>query len=239
MIKRKPQKKKVIKKKSCRVCKTTFPPSSSTQVVCGIKCAINLQNKKKAAKEKREALIVAKLDRAEHTQRKFAIKSYTAKRKWLQATFNKLRRMQEFKWFKDRNIEPYCISCLQELGGDQWCNGHLKTQRARPDIALDPVNTYLQHNKRCNLELSGDIGGSEKTIFEIIDGEKVAVGREVDTVGYLEGLKFRFGEVKAQEIIDYCEKERPLPRYTDEEFKALGKQWNAEIRELEKELGIT
>ena len=106
-----------------------------------------------------------------------------------------MRVLQEFKWFADRGLEPTCISCGKKLGGDQWCNGHYKTRGSTPELALDPKNSYLQHNVLCNMHLSGDIEGTKATR------------------GYKKGLIERFGEAEGQAIIDYCESPHKAKKY--------------------------
>jgi hypothetical protein len=130
-----------------------------------------------------------------------------------QDSYNKLIRLRELKWFHDRGLEPYCISCQKELGGDIWCCGHMISRGHSEYLRYDPKNTYLQHNKRCNQALSGDIEG------------------------YKKGLKIRFGEKEGQEIIDYCEANKDKNyAYSCEELIKMRKAFNKEIRELEKEM---
>jgi hypothetical protein len=135
-----------------------------------------------------------------------------------QKTFNKLRRLQELKWFDDRGMEPACISCGKPMGGDIWCAGHFKTRGAQSGLRFDPKNVYLQHNRRCNSDLSGDIYGTKTTH------------------GYLQGLRNRFGDEEAQKIIDYCETNTETRKWTCDELIAMRKEWNKQIRELENEL---
>jgi hypothetical protein len=135
-----------------------------------------------------------------------------------QKTFNKLRRLQELKWFADRGMEPTCISCGKPIGGDIWCAGHFKTRGAQSGLRFDHKNVYLQHNRRCNSDLSGDIYGTKTTH------------------GYLQGLRNRFGDEEAQKIIDYCETNTETRKWTCDELIAMRKEWNKQIRELENEL---
>lgn len=141
--------------------------------------------------------------------------------KQCQPVFNRLRRLQEWKWFRDRGIDPYCISCGKTIGEDYWCNGHFKSVGSSSSLRFDPRNSYLQHNKRCNSALSADINGT------------------ATTHGYKKGLILRFGEKEGQEIIDYCDQSAALvTRWTWQELESMRKEWNKEIRELTKELGL-
>lgn len=130
--------------------------------------------------------------------------------------FNKLRKLQELKWFYDRGLEPTCISCGKPKGGDVWANGHFKTVGAQGGLRYDPLNCYLQHNKRCNSALSGNIYGTKTTH------------------GYIQGLNNRFGEAEAQRIIDYCETNTQVVKWSCEQLEAMRKEWNKEIRLLGK-----
>ena len=133
-----------------------------------------------------------------------------------QDVFNKLRVLQEKDWFNRRGIDPYCISCGGELGGDQWANGHYKTAGGHFELRFDPKNSFLQHNKRCNRELSADIEGTKTTI------------------GYKNGLIHRFGQEEGQAILDYCEKYHEPKNYTCDDLIKMRKEFSKEIRRLEK-----
>lgn len=183
--------------KKCRVCPARFEPFNSTQIACSPGCAYKLVQANKQKKARKQQLAD-----------KQRIKSYAVKMKELQVVFNELRRMEEFAWFKERNIEPYCISCLKPLGNDQWCCGHFKTTKARPDLRFDKMNTYLQHNVRCNQMMSGDIEG------------------------YKLGLAYRFGDDEAKRIINHCDKVNSSYKLEDDQIALIKKQWRKKIREL-------
>ena len=193
--------------KPCKRCKEPYEQYNTLQTVC-VPCAIIAGRKI----IKREKNIVAKAQRQELRARKDAIKTTARWASETQDIFNKMRRLEELVWFAERGIEPYCISCQQPLGNDQWCCGHFKTRKARSDLAFDRKNTYLQHNVRCNQHLSADIEG------------------------YKYGLAYRFGEEEAKSIIDYCEVHQKTPKRTPDDWKAMKKEFNAEIRRLTKHL---
>jgi hypothetical protein len=188
-------------------CGNEYEKFTSLQTVC-YQCAIEKGRKL----IKKEQNTIAKIARKEMRCRKEQVKS---SRKWASETqdiFNKMRRLEELLWFKERGLEPYCISCQKPLGNDQWCNGHFKTRKARPDLAFDRRNSYLQHNMRCNQQLSGDIEN------------------------YKLGLVYRFGYDEAKEIMEYCEVHQKTPKRTPDDWKAMKKEYRARIRELEKRL---
>lgn len=135
-------------------------------------------------------------------------KTLSWQHKQTQPVFNKLRRLQELKWFSDRGLEPICISCQKPLGNDQWCNGHLKTVGSNGRLRYDFTNSYLQHNYNCNQQKSGDIDG------------------------YKKGLFARFGETKAQEIIDYCESNNSPIKRSWQDIEILRIEFNKQIKDL-------
>lgn len=137
-----------------------------------------------------------------------------------QKAFNKMRVLEEKLWFKERGLEPECISCGRPIGGDQWCCGHFKTRGAQSGLRYDPKNTYLQHNHRCNMNLSGDIEGTKTTR------------------GYKQGLKDRFGEEEGQAIIDYCESNTAPVKWSWEELEKMRQSFNQRIRDLESVLTL-
>lgn len=131
-----------------------------------------------------------------------------------QSSFNKMRRLEEFLWFRERGLEPTCISCGNPIGNDQWCCGHFKTRGSQSNLRFDRKNTFLQHNNRCNKNLSGDIEGTKTTR------------------GYKKGLIERFGEKDGQDTIDYCESNSTPYKWTCEELIELRKTFNKKIRDI-------
>lgn len=189
------------KPKRCAQCKELFVPERPFQPCCSIPCAI-LYARKKNEEEQKQIF----------KQRKEAIKKQPDWRDETQHLFNKMRRLEELLWFKERNMEPFCISCQKPIGNDIWCCGHYHTRKARPDLAFDRRNTYLQHNRGCNEAQSGDIRGMEQ------------------------GFVIRFGEKAAQEIIDYCTPVNPAPKRSVDDWKAMKKEYRERIKELTKQL---
>jgi hypothetical protein len=133
-----------------------------------------------------------------------------------QDAFNKMRKAEEFLWFMNHGLEPTCISCGKEKGNDVWACGHFKTQGGNSRLRYDRVNTYIQHNARCNSELSGDIEGTKTTH------------------GYKVGLKTRFGDEEGQRIIDYCDANTHPIKRTCEELQQMRKEFNQCYRDTMK-----
>jgi len=194
---------KPLKKKQCRICKDKFQPFNSLERVCGVKCAIELVEigrQKKEAKERQDK------------KRKFKLNDTPHQHELTQTVFNRLRVLQEKKWFTDRGLEPECISCGKT--DMDWCCGHLKTVGAQSNLRYDPVNTYLQCNFDCNNNLSGNIEGNKSRR------------------GYKQGLRDRFGEDEGNKIIEYCETNTEVKKWTGVELKAMRKEFSRQIRGL-------
>ena len=128
-----------------------------------------------------------------------------------QKAFNKLRKLQEFKWFRDRGIEPHCISCGKT--NMDWCCGHYKSRGHQGALRYDEKNTYLQCNRYCNLALSANISGNKTTH------------------GYKLGLILRFGHALANDINEYCERDR-IKKWECSELIEMRKAFNKEIKQL-------
>jgi hypothetical protein len=135
--------------------------------------------------------------------------------KLTQTVFNKMRKLEELLWFKLKRKEPECISC-GKVNMD-WCCGHYKTVGSSGHLRFDRVNTYLQCNKYCNMSLSGNITGTKQTR------------------GYQKGLIDRFGNDKAEEINNYCERDA-IKKWNGQELIKMRSEFNADIRRLESVL---
>lgn len=207
-------KQKQCKRKECRIkADAENGVMVNMSFFCSYSCAskhgIELSNKmreRSLAKQKREKIESNKADKK--AVRELNRKCKRWQDKHTQAAFNKMRRAEELLWFKERGLNPICISCGLELGGDEWCCGHLKTRKAWPELRYDRKNTFLQHNVRCNKNLSGDIEG------------------------YKAGLVKRFGKKEGLAIIEYCESyKEPLSRSCGE-LEAMRKVFNATLRRI-------
>lgn len=190
----------------CPICKQPATQRFGLKLFCGFEHAAEwgqMQAQKNKAKKQKE-------QRKSDRERKQRLKTQSEWKSEVQDVFNKMRRLEELLWFKQRGMEPFCISCQKPLGNDVWACGHYKTRGARSDIALDRNNTFLQHNFQCNSNKSGDV-----------EGIKI-------------GLAVRFGDDEAKRIVDYCEVVQSTPKRTAEEWQALKKEFNAEIRRLQK-----
>ena len=205
-------------RKKCKHCKDWFEASTMVKnnagTYCNSDCMFNnIKNDipnliaKGRIKERKEAKAgVVKLNQ----------RTLSWQEKETQKAFNKMRKAEELLWFQTHQLEPTCISCGKPKGNDVWACGHFKTQDGNSRLRYDRANTYLQHNRRCNSDLSEDIYGTSSTH------------------GYLEGLKLRFGDQGGQQIIDYCEANTHPIKRTCEELQQMRKEFNQCYRDTIK-----
>jgi len=187
--------------RKCKFCRKPFKPRFTTlQPTCSIKCAIDL-----ATQEKSDA-------RRKELKQKVVIEDVGYQHKLTQPVFNKMRVLEEKHWFRERGIEPYCISC--EKTHRKWSCGHLKTVGAQSNLRYDPSNTFLQCWWRCNKNLSGNIEGNKTTC------------------GYKRGLILRFGPEEGRAIIDYCDTHTSPGEWNWLDLKIFRAECSARIREL-------
>ncbi|MCP4061618.1 MAG: hypothetical protein GY738_31000 [Pseudoalteromonas sp.] len=185
----------------CKICRDKFEAKYFLQKAC-----LNPKCLAEWAKQDRE--IKAEKKRKEN---KKAVKDLNrTSLKWqhaqTQPVFNRMRRLQELKWFSEKGLEPTCISCQKPLGNDIWCNGHFVSVGANGSLRYDKKNSYLQHNRSCNMAKSGDIEG------------------------YKKGLIARFGGDKGLAIIDYCKESNTPVKMSWQDIEELRKEFNKEIR---------
>ena len=198
------------KNRRCLHCKEYKEADSGIIKPVGFFCCLDHMIQYAASKGKANH---AKKERKATKIAREGLKTHRQKLAEAQPVFNELIRMQEFKWFKDRGLEPTCISCQKPIGGDIWCAGHLKTAGAHTNTRFDPLNVWLQHNVKCNMHESGDIEG------------------------YKLGLAARFGNSEAAIIIEHCTIESKKTRtYSDNELAEMKKAWRKETRELKEYL---
>lgn len=197
----------------CSICKTKFervsPWQKCSDPICALEHGRRMIAKQREQQAKAQARQKAKQDR-EHKKQKSEFKKNDRPHqlKLTRDAFNKMRRLQELKWFADRGLEPTCISCGKPLGNDVWACGHLRTVAAAGHLRFDPLNTWLQHNFSCNKNKSGDV------------------------VNYKLGLIKRFGEIEGQRIIDYVETNNSKAEWTCEQLIQMRKEFNKEIRRI-------
>jgi hypothetical protein len=199
-------------KRKCKHCKT----STHDFVVLGVMAFCNVDHATKYAYANKHKGAAIKR-RAAHSIAKKDKTNLAHQHKLTQVSFNKLRRMQCIKFYTDKGIQPVCISCGREAKGKvgYFCCGHNKTRGEYPELAYDEINTELQCNKSCNMELSGNINGNKTTH------------------GYIEGLIIKYGEEEAKRRMDYLEENHPPKNLKWFEIKELRAKINKQIRAME------
>ena len=148
--------KKQPKLKKCKVCPTKFRPFTTTQQACSPMCALKLvgKNKEKVAKK-----------RLREGRKRLKTKSDHLKD--AQAAFNKYIRLRDKK-------EP-CISCGTPDPNIQYAAGHYLTRGGFPELRFNEDNVHKQCNRRCNLELSGNIAAYRINLVKKIGVERVEI----------------------------------------------------------------
>lgn len=201
----------MAKKYACKAsnCDNKFEKTfSTTQNVCGVRCAIAL-NAETREKKKNSQITQNRKALREHNRR-----NVRWQHKLTQKAFNRMRVLEEMEWFRTRGLEPECISCGKTRM--DWCCGHFKTVGGHGELRYDRMNTHLQCNRNCNMALSGNINGNKTSR------------------GYLQGLYDRYGGEQAREIIDACETATDRKPWTWETLESIRVKFNAKIRRMEE-----
>jgi hypothetical protein len=199
---------------SCKHCKAPATLKIQMANFCSVDCAYNharnMQDKAKKRKEQKAARQVKqnKKDLLELNRR-----NVDWQHELTQKSFNKMRVLEDLLWFKERGLQPECISCGKK---HDFCCGHLKSRGAYSAIRYDRRNTFLQCNAYCNRQLSANIDGTKHSR------------------GYKAGLAERFGAEQAKEIIEYCESQTQTVKYEWQQLEEMRKGFNAEVRRLQK-----
>lgn len=129
------------KPKKCRICKTEFKPFSSTQVVCGVQCAIAYQKRRTETQAKAEA----KIERKELRERKNKMKS---RGDWLTDAQKDCNA-----YIRGRDYGNVCISCQKPPKKKNA--GHYLSVGSHPELRFHPFNINLQC-EHCNTYKSGN-----------------------------------------------------------------------------------
>lgn len=189
----------------CKHCKKPASAKFGLNYFCDTECAYNHARAAQAKKASKESSERRKRDR----ERLVQLKRPSEHSSEAQKLFNKMRRLECLLWFKERGIEPVCISCQKPLGDDQWACGHYKTRGARKDLAFERLNTHLQHNFHCNKNKSGDIEGQK--------------------IGYV----MIYGAEEAESILADLEVRREISKRTPDEWQAMKKEFRGKIKLLQ------
>lgn len=128
-----------------------------------------------------------------------------------QAAFNKMIRLLD-------EGKP-CHSCGRHRCGSLMTCGHFRSVGSRPELRYDPRNAFIQGGG-CNFANRRPDKNNAK-------------GAETIAQEYEARLRDRYGD----ELVDWLNGPHEMPRWRDDDLKALRKVFNAECRRLEKGLG--
>ena len=143
---------KLNRTKKCRVCRTSFSPRNSTQIVCGWECAFELTVQKRI-----------KTERKETRDAKLKLKSRADWAREAQSAFN--------KYIRQRDRELPCISCQRQHTG-QYHAGHYRSVGAISGLRFNELNVHKQCAP-CNNHLSGNIVNYRINLIKKIGIDKV------------------------------------------------------------------
>lgn len=130
-----------LKTRKCKACKHPFTPARSTQVACGIDCAMQLAHEKKVKVAECDRLDTVRKDRV----RKERLKTRRDWEKEAQTAFN--------AFIRARDKDMPCICCglplsAGDVGGHYDC-GHYRSVGSAPHLRFHEDNAHAQR-KQCN-----------------------------------------------------------------------------------------
>ena len=152
----------------------------------------------------------ASLQKSRDSRAKAAKKDNNKKRRDVQPISHWLKLTQGVfnEFIRLRDAGDGCISC-GTTSNIQYCAGHFRTRGAAGHLRYDELNVHKQCNKRCNLELSGNIAGYRPGLIKKI------------------GLK----------AVISLENNNTLKSWEREELELIRKKYRKQLKELEHEKG--
>jgi len=201
-----------LRPKRCKQCREQFMPAKSMQCVCSPLCAAKY-GAVQAAKVKHAAELA---DRRETRARKEALKTRGDWLKEAKVAVQRFRRLEELAKGSG------CMSCgrsQEEVHGTDgwrpggaWDGGHFLSKGARPGLALEPLNIWLQC-KSCN-------AGSSKYARK---GATVNASFRLNLIDRI-GLA----------AVEALEADHTPRHYSAEELRRIKAEYTARARELRK-----
>ncbi|WP_241597710.1 recombination protein NinG [Rosenbergiella epipactidis] len=143
---------------TCRICKSKFSPSLSTQIVCSTSCAIQHGKAQSAKQAERKAIA----ERKAHREKKADLKPLSH---WLGMT---QRVFNDFIRLRDGEV---CISCGSRAAVSYHA-GHFRTTAKAKQLRFNEDNCHSQCSA-CNTHQSGNIGPYRINLIEKIGIERV------------------------------------------------------------------
>jgi len=133
---------KAPKPKTCRVCKTKFPPRNTLQIVCSPKCAIQHAKQQSERKQRKSEAD----SRREWNKRKAALKPLKHWEDMTQRVIN--------DYIRERDRDLPCISC-GTWDTVQWEAGHYRSRGVASHLRYIEDNIHKQCH-HCNDNLSSN-----------------------------------------------------------------------------------
>jgi len=208
-----------VKAKVCQNCKCKFTPDLPGAIACSEDCAIahavsvNGKARKVAAVKERKAKAA---DRRETRAKLAKLKTRGEWLKEAKVAIQRFRRLEELA------LGSGCMSCKRTQAevesadawkpGGAWDGGHFLSKGARPELALEPLNIWLQC-KSCN-------AGSSKYARK----------------GYTVNASFRQNLIDriGLDAVEALEGPHPTQHYTTDDLIALKATYTVKARALPK-----
>lgn len=203
-----------FKRTRCPHCKGKLDPGQRIHPDC-IEAYAEAEEEKAKRKAMKQAVMQAKVERAETRKRKEAAKTPSEVRAEAKVAIQGARRLEELA--KGRG----CMSCKRsqeevQAGpwrpGGYWDGGHFKSKGAFPELALEPLNIWLQC-KSCN-------AGSGKYARK---GYTVSKAFEENLI-----------EAEGQDLVDWLNGPHEPKHYEMDELVAIRDLYRAKLKELKK-----
>lgn len=203
-----------FKRTTCKHCRKKIAPGYVLHEDC-IEPWNTERKAKEARAEAKRVRMQAKVERAETRRRKEAAKTPSEVRAEAKVAIQGARRLEELA--KGRG----CMSCKRsqeevQAGpwrpGGYWDGGHFKSKGAFPELALEPLNIWLQC-KSCN-------AGSGKYARK---GYTVSKAFEENLI-----------EAEGQDLVDWLNGPHEPKHYEMDELVAIRDHYRAKIKELKK-----
>lgn len=194
----------------CKVCKSDYTPAKPLQSVCSAWCALSLAASKRAKALKVEQVKERRADKVKRETLK-------TRAEWLKEAKTAIQR---FRRLDELRMGSGCMSCgrsQQEVNGTDawkpggaWDGGHYMSKGARPELALEPLNIWLQC-KSCN-------AGSSKYARK----------------GYTVNASFRANLIEriGLEQVEWLEGPHEAKHYSPDDLQAIKKHYDELTRGL-------
>lgn len=174
--------------KKCKICKKKFNPSKTTQVVCGLTCAVKL------AQSKQGGIVLKRASQIEKKEAKIILKTLGEYRKDLQVEVNKIARLIDWG--------VPCISCGTLTGQMQGC--HYRSVGGWRNLRFHLLNIHGGCST-CNNHKSGNLIGFR---------EGIIANYGQDIMNYIDDLNIQYPRIDLtkNELIEATKIAREIAR---------------------------